>query len=204
MTLADLARQLGAFAGGHATHADLQRWLDTVLSADALGVERSDSAPWDEAPDDNRLFWRLVYLFEGPNGASGGTASGTANGANPEGEESPAVSAAPAEPTAEERQRRRLAQRVIECLARTGSAAATFELLPIVTDQDRFCTIVGRHVRGVISRTGFLSVLAESGYPPHVKLWLEHAEPVHLARLCERLEHGEYDAVMAAFERKPE
>ena len=207
MTLTDLARQLGAFAGGHATHADLQRWLDTVLSADALGVERSDSAPWDEAPDDNRLFWRLVYLFEGPNGgsgASGGTANGTATVSSAESEESPAAPAAPAEPTAEERQRRRLAQRVIECLARTGSAAATFELLPIVTDQDRFCTIVGRHVRGVISRTGFLSVLAESGYPPHVKLWLEHAEPVHLARLCERLEHGEYDAVMAAFERKPE
>lgn len=199
MTLADLARQLGAFAGGHATHADLQRWLDTVLSADALGVERSDSAPWDDAPDDNRLFWRLVYLFEAPNGGSGAS-GGTANGVSAEGEESPA---APAEPTAEERQRRRLAQRVIECLARTGSAAATFELLPIVTDQDRLCTIVGRHVRGVISRTGFLSVLAESGYPSHVKLWLEHAEPVHLARLCERLEHGEYDAVSAAFERKP-
>lgn len=173
MTLADLARQLGAFAGGHATHADLQRWLDAVLAADSLGVERSDSAQWDDAPDDARLFWRLVYLFEGTSG-------------NPD-----------------ERQRRRLAQRVIDCLARTGSAAATFELLPVLTDQVRLCTIVGRHARGVISRTGFLSVLAESGYPAHVKLWLEHAAPVHLARLCAHLERGEYDAVADAFERKP-
>jgi hypothetical protein len=188
VTLSDLARQLGAFAGGHATHADLQRWLDTVLAADALGVERSDSAPWDDAPDDARLFWRLVYLFESAAGtpASGAGEAGSASS-----------------PTPEERERRRLAQRIIDCLAKTGSAAVTFELLPVLTDQDRLCTIVGRHVRGIISRTGFLSVLAESGYPPHMKLWLEHAEPIHLARLCERLARGEYDEVMAAFERRP-
>ncbi|HET7459099.1 MAG TPA: hypothetical protein VFJ74_15730 [Gemmatimonadaceae bacterium] len=202
MTLADLARQLGAYAGGHATDADLQRWLDAVLAADALGVERSDSTPWDDAPDDARLFWRLVYLFEGTgsNGAPAGGASPAADG------DSAGAAAAPPHappPSPEQQQRRRLAQRVIDCLARTGSAAATFELLPVLTDQDRLCTIVGRHVRGVISRTGFLSVLAESGYPPHVKLWLEHAEPVHLARLCTRLARGEYDSVMAAFERRP-
>src|SRR5512133_2920005 len=69
------ARQLGAYAGGHATDADLQRWLDAVLAADALGVERSDSTPWDDAPDDARLFWRLVYLFEG-TGGNGAPASG--------------------------------------------------------------------------------------------------------------------------------
>lgn len=186
MTLADLTRQLGAFADGTATHAELQRWLDAVLSADALGVERSDSAPWDDAPDDARLFWRLVYLFEGAEGGGG------------DGGEEPASA-----PTPEALGRRRLAQRVLDCLARTGSAAATFELLPIITDQDRLCTIVARHTRGIISRTGFLSVLAESGYPPHVKLWLEHAEPPHLARLCDRLERGEYDEVSAAFESKP-
>ena len=39
---------------------------------------------------------------------------------------------------------------------------------------------------------GFLSVVAESGYPPHVKLWLEHAGPDALTRLCERLDAGEY------------
>ena len=186
MTLADLTQQLGAYAGGQATHAVLQRWLDAVLSADALGVERSDSAPWDDAPDDARLFWRLVYLFEGA-------------GDDDAAEEEPADAAT----TPEALERRRLAQRVLDCLARTGSAAATFELLPVITDQDRLCTIVARHARGIISRTGFLSVLAESGYPPHVKLWLEHAEPPHLARLCDRLERGAYDEVAEAFERKP-
>jgi hypothetical protein len=189
MTLADLAQQLGAFAGGRATHADLQRWLDAVLSADALGVERSDSAPWDDAPDDARLFWRLVYLFEGVG--------------DEDDAEEPAAATTTPEATSEALAGRRLAQRVLDCLARTGSAAATFELLPVITDQDRLCTIVERHVRGVISRTGFLSVLAESGYPPHVKLWLEHAAPPHLTRLCDRLARGAYDEVMAAFGRRP-
>jgi hypothetical protein len=203
VTLADLARQLGAFAGGHATHADLQRWLDAVLAADALGVERSDSTPWDDAPDDARLFWRLVYLFEGATDGNATGSAAAATGATGATGAAGAGDAPAAAPTAEERQRRRLAQRVIDCLARTGSAAATFELLPVLTDQDRLCTIVGRHARGVISRTGFLSVLAESGYPAHVKLWLEHAELAHLARLCSRLERGEYDAVMTAFETRP-
>jgi hypothetical protein len=46
-------------------------------------------------------------------------------------------------------------------------------------------------------------VIAESGYPPHLKLWLEHAPAHPLARLCERLSAGEYDAVAASIERPP-
>jgi hypothetical protein len=180
MTLADLAGRLDAFAEGRVTRIDLNRWFDALLAADTLGVERSDSAPWDSAPDDARLFWRLVYLFEGEEAGDG---DGDA---------------------ADEARLRRLARRILDCLARSGSAAATFELLPLITDQERFCAILGKHTAGVISRTGFLSVLAESGYPPHVKLWLEHAEPDHLTRLCARLERGAYDEVEAAFERRPE
>ena len=182
MTLADLTDRLGAFAGGRSTEEELHRWLDGGLAADALGVERSDSTPWDSAPDDARLFWRLVYRFEGEDAAD-----------DDGGDEAAAAAES----------RRRLARRILDCLARTGSAATTFELLPLVTDQERFCAIVGKHSRGVISRTGFLSVLAESGYPPHVKLWLEHAEPEHLGRLCERLEGGRYDEVAVALERRP-
>ncbi|MFL5575934.1 MAG: hypothetical protein ACJ79S_08210 [Gemmatimonadaceae bacterium] len=183
MTLADLADRLDAFAHGRATHAELRRWFDALLAADALGAEQSDSAPWDAAPDDARLFWRLVYLFEfeadeRSEGGDGGAA--------------------------DEARLRRLARRILDCLARTGSAAATFELLPLLTDQERFCAIVRKHATSVISRTGFLSVLAESGYPPHVKLWLEHAQPAHLARLCTRLEQGAYDEVEAGFGRRPE
>ena len=179
MTLADLTQRLDDFAQSRTTHAELQEWFGTLLAADALGVERSDSAPWDVAPDDTRLFWRLVYLFESDEEEIAG-----------EGEESRSG-------------RRRFARRVVDCLASTASAATTLEMLPILLDQDRFCAIVAKHARGVISRTGFLSVLAESGYPPHIKLWLEHAEPAHLERMCDLLGRGEYAEVAAGFEKKP-
>jgi hypothetical protein len=98
---------------------------------------------------------------------------------------------------------RRMAGRLVACLGSTASPADTFELLPMVLDQDRFCAIVAKHRRGVISRTGFLSVLAESGYPAHAKLWLEHADAAALDTLCERLEAGEYGTVARMLERAP-
>jgi len=171
VNLEGLAEQLRAFAAGLLTREALERWVAPVIDADPLHVEASDSTPWDSAPDDARLFWRLVYLFDC---------------------EALDVDV-----------ERRLAGRVVRCLERTGSAATTFELLPVLVDQDRLCTIAARHARGIISRTGFLSVIAESGYPPHLKLWLEHAPARALARLCGRLGAGEYDTVAASIERPP-
>ena len=103
----------------------------------------------------------------------------------------------------EEEELRRLAGRVVSCLSRTGSAATTFELLPVIADQERFCTIAAKHAHGVISRTGFLSVVAESGYPAHFKLWLQHAGPDALDRLCQRLAAGDYATAAASMERAP-
>ena len=107
------------------------------------------------------------------------------------------------EEAAEEGELRRLAGRVVDCLARTASAATTFELLPLIADQERFCAIAAKHVRGVISRTGFLSVVAESGYPGHLKLWLQHAGPAALERLCDRLGSADYATAAASMERAP-
>ena len=107
------------------------------------------------------------------------------------------------EDAAGEDELRRLAGRVVDCLARTGSAATTFELLPLIADQERFCAIAEKHVRGVISRTGFLSVVAESGYPAYLKLWLQHAGAGPLARLCERLAAADYATAAASIERPP-
>ena len=172
MTLADLAEQLRAFAGGQITRDGLQARLAPVLAADPLDVAKSDSTPWDHAHHDARLFWRLVYLFE-------------------------------TEEASEEEELRRLADRVVECLTRTGSAATTFELLPMIVDQERFCAIAAKHAHGVISRTGFLSVVAESGYPAHLKLWLRHAGPAALDQLCRRLAAGDYASAAESVERAP-
>ena len=171
MTLAELLALLDEYASSRLTLDALQQRLTTLLAGEPLGVERTDSVPWDLAHHDARLFWRLVYLLE---------------------------------TTTEESERsRRNARRIVDAMRATGSAELTFELLPVLLDQDRFCTIVERHVAGTISRTGFQSVIAESGYPPHVKLWLEHAEPPALRRLCEWLERSAYGEAASALERAP-
>jgi hypothetical protein len=174
VTLSELETRLREYAEGAITGAELQGTFAPVLAADPLDVERSESTPWDVAPDETRLFWRLLYLFE---------SEGTGD---------------------DDEERRRLAGRIVRCMASTRSPASTFELLPLVVDEERFCAIVAKHERGVISRTGFLNVIAESGYPPHVKLWLEHAPADALGRLCKRLTAGEYAAAAAAMERRPD
>ena len=171
MTLAELADRLRRFADGELTLAALRHSFVPAYDADPLDVERSDARPWSAAPDDARLAWRLIHLFD----------SAAAD---------------------DEAALRPLARRLVRSVHDAGSAT-THELLRVIADQDRFCEIVRRHRRGVISRTGFLSVIAESGYPPHVKLWLEHAGTAALERLCERLDAGEYGEVAGMLERVP-
>lgn len=170
-SLYDLATRLQAFGIGDLSREELEGWFAPVLTADPLDVAESDPEPWEDTPDEERLFWRLLYFFD---------ASDTPDD-----------------------DLRRLARRFVACLGTTASAAETFELLPVLLDQDRFCTIVERHARGVISRVGFLSVVAKSGYPAHVKLWLQHAPLTSLKLLCMRLTEAEYGVVSRLLERSP-
>ena len=73
----------------------------------------------------------------------------------------------------------------------------------MVLDQDRLTSIVTKHLAGTISRTGFLSVVAESGYPAHAKLWLERAPASALDGLADLLACGAYRDVAATLERRP-
>lgn len=168
--LADLREQLASFASGESDLAAMQRWLLPILAADSLDIEQSPEEPWDHAPHDTRLFWRLVYQFE-------------AGGA----EEALRVDAG----------------RLVQCLASTGDSVVTYELLPVLLDQDRLCAIVDKHLRGIISRTGFLSATAESGYASHIKLWLERATPESLSRFTAWLASGAYGDAAVALERRP-
>jgi hypothetical protein len=174
VTLADFAMLLARYADGALGADVLAAHVGTVIASDALGAERGDDARWAADHESERLLWRLLYLFD----------------------------AAMASPGDDAAQRAR-ARRVVACLTSTQSPALTYELLPMVLDQDRFATIVARHVDGIISRTGFLSVIAESGYADHAKLWLQHAPPDALVQLCERLERGDYVAAAATLERAP-
>ena len=103
----------------------------------------------------------------------------------------------------DEESMRRDAGRIVACLESTRDASATYELLPLVLDQDRLTTIVTKHVNGTISRTGFLNVVAESGYPPHAKVWLERASPEALTRLAGLLGSRAYHDVSLALDARP-
>lgn len=95
------------------------------------------------------------------------------------------------------------AERIVACLEATRDASVTYDLLPLVLDQDRLTTIVTKHLLGTISRTGFLSVVAESGYPPHVKLWLERASPDALSSLARRMGGSAYGEIARVLEQPP-
>lgn len=171
MNLADLATRLRLFAADQLSLSELRDSFIPALEADPLDVAKSDAAPWDRAPEDERLYWRLLHLFD------------TA-------------------PESDEPTLRRLATRLVLAVEHAGSAT-TLELLTIVMDQDRFCAIVRKHSVGIISRTSFLSVIAESGYPDHVKLWLRHAGADALASLCASLESADYAGAATLLEHAP-
>ena len=171
MELRELAELLREYAAGVTPLAAISEHIRPVLADDPLDVAASDPAPWDRAPDEERLFWRLAYLIE----------SGEVDS-----------------PEFRDRMRR-----VVTTLDSTKSAATTHELLPLVLDAQRLCEIVEKHRAGVVSRTSLLSVVAESDYPAHVKLWLQHASPMALERLCAQLGADEYDAVAVGFEAPP-
>ena len=171
MELRELVELLRDYAVAAVPLETVHARLAPVLAEDPLDVSASDAEPWERAPDDARLFWRLVYLLESRD-----------------------------DDTADFRDRVR---RIVASLDATGSAGTTHELLPVILDAPRLCTIVEKHRAGVVSRTSFLSVVAESGYPEHVKLWLQHASPTALERLCTRLADDAYDAVAAGFEVPP-
>lgn len=171
MELGELVELLREYAAGAIPVATIHERLGPVLADDPLDVSASDAEPWERAPDDTRLFWRLIYLIESAD------------------EDAPDL--------------RDRVRRIVASLDATGSAGTTHELLPVILDAPRLCTIVEKHRGGVVSRTSFLSVVAESGYPAHVKLWLQHASSTALERLCEQLGSDAYDAVAAGFEAPP-
>ena len=75
-------------------------------------------------------------------------------------------------------------------------------------DPQRLCRLPDAQRRTVADvampeRTGMLGLIANSRYPAHVKLWLQHVGQDALARLCERLAAAEYAAVARMVEQRP-
>jgi hypothetical protein len=171
LDLHDFIAMLRQYVAGEVPIDAVRARLLPLLDSDPLDVASSDAGRWDAGHEEERLFWRLVYLVD----------AGDAGG----------------------RERRDEMRRIVASLDDTGSAATTHELLPVILDAPRLCAIVEKYRTGIVSRTSFLSVLAESGYPEHVKLWLRHASPVALERLRAQLDADAYRAVATGFESPP-
>ena len=171
MELPDLIAILREYASGELPIEAVRARLLPVIQSDPLDVASSDAKRWDADHDDERLFWRLVYLIEDHH------------------EDSSALRAD--------------VRRIVASMDDTRSAATTHELLPVILDAPRLCAIVEKHRAGIVTRTSFLSVVAESRYPAHVKLWLQHASPVALERLCAQLHADAYAAIADDFESPP-
>ena len=93
--------------------------------------------------------------------------------------------------------------RILACLDSTGDVSITHDMLPLLLDQERMSTIVERHLAGIISRTSFLSAVSESGYPTHMKRWLEVASPQSLERMATLLRTGAYREVIVTLNEIP-
>ena len=63
-SLFDLAAELKRFAAGEIARDALDAWIDGALGADPLGAAGDDAPLWEDSPDEERLFWRLLYLCE--------------------------------------------------------------------------------------------------------------------------------------------
>jgi hypothetical protein len=87
------------------------------------------------------------------------------------------------------------AWRLSRALRAVESNSELIELIPVVTDQERLCAVVGKYRRGIISRTGFLSAISEARYSRRVKDWLVAADVAGLQFLCKVLSAGEYETV---------
>lgn len=65
------------------------------------------------------------------------------------------------------------------------------ELLPLLVGRRRLCLVTSRLIQGKLSRTSFLSHLAQARMPLWLKQWLQSARDGQLEELCDAL--AEYD-----------
>jgi hypothetical protein len=89
------------------------------------------------------------------------------------------------------------ARRLIRAARDVKAHATLSELIPLITDQDRLCTIIERNQTGIISRTSFISAISGSRYHPTLKQWLIHADPGLLEPFCTALSNENYRVVAA-------
>lgn len=85
----------------------------------------------------------------------------------------------------------RLARDVQDLLDGTSSAEAVERLLELVAERARVLEIARKHAQGAITRTSFLSFVAEQRWPESVRRRMAALSPADLASLVAALEGNE-------------
>lgn len=98
---------------------------------------------------------------------------------------------------------RELAAKVVQLFRCIPSSATALDVLPLIRREAKLCEAIGKHRAGVISRTGFLSVISENFRFESVRGWLSEATLPSLEELCANLHSGDYLAVEQQLPRPP-
>jgi hypothetical protein len=84
---------------------------------------------------------------------------------------------------------------IAAALASAFPSGRILELLPLLLARRRICAAVTNVTSGKISRTSFLSLIAESRLSAHVKRWLSEVQSRDIDLLCRALSTEDVGAV---------
>ena len=84
------------------------------------------------------------------------------------------------------------ASRVLSCLQQVPDVEEVHNILPLIRHHEAFAVLISKHARGLISRTGFKSIVRKRFTFDGVRPWLEEASLERLARLADVIEREDF------------
>ena len=84
------------------------------------------------------------------------------------------------------------ASRILGCLDQVPDVDGVHDILPLIRHHEAFSVLISKHVRGLISRSGFKSIVKKRFPFDTVRPWLEAASPEQLVRLTELIEREDF------------
>jgi hypothetical protein len=84
------------------------------------------------------------------------------------------------------------ASRVLSCLKQVPDVEEVQNILPLIRHHEAFTILISKHARGLISRTGFKSIIRKRFTFDSVRSWLEEASLERLTRLADTIEREDF------------
>ena len=84
------------------------------------------------------------------------------------------------------------ASRIIGCLDQLPDVEGVHDMLPLIRQHEAFSVLISKHARGLISRSGFKSIVKKRFTSDSVRPWLEAASLEQLVRLTELIEREDF------------